>query len=178
MRKLQGKGEEISGIFINRNSFPNIIPRFIRTGSHICGSDNLSVSKQNIAVSHEFILFCMADFRYDDTLNICELINLLTNLLYETEYYSRGHQLCSNSIVSQHLWNPEVQYRIHKSSYHEPEQSIPHHPITTLQDYYPTTYVFAFLVNSFSLAFLPITYTRSSSSLFVLHSSPISTSSI
>jgi hypothetical protein len=55
--------------------------------------------------------------------------------------------------------------------YPEPDKSNPHHPIPDPQDpseYYPTTYVFVFLVASFPLDFPPTTYTRSSSPPFVL----------
>jgi hypothetical protein len=61
-------------------------------------------------------------------------------------------------------------------SYPGPDQSSPHHPIPPLKDpskYYPPIYVLVFLVVSFPLAFPPITYTRSSSPLFVLHDPPI-----
>jgi hypothetical protein len=49
---------------------------------------------------------------------------LKLNKLYGAEHYSRGHQLCSHSIVSQHFMEPEGSYRIHElstCSYPEPE---------------------------------------------------------
>jgi hypothetical protein len=55
-------------------------------------------------------------------------------------------------------------------TYPEPDQSSPHHPIVSLNGpsyCYISTDVLAFLVVSFLLAFLPITYTRSSSPPFV-----------
>jgi hypothetical protein len=56
--------------------------------------------------------------------------------------------------------------------YPEPNQSSPHHLILSIQDPsqdYPPTYVLVFLVVSFPLAFLPITYMHSSYPLFILH---------
>jgi hypothetical protein len=90
---------------------------------------------------------------------------------YGAEYYSRGHQLWRHSIVSKHFMEPGCSLphlqELSTCSYPEPDQSNPHHPIPSLQypsKYYPPTYI---------LAFLPITYTRSSSP-FVLHAPPIS----
>jgi hypothetical protein len=39
-----------------------------------------------------------------------------TNLLCGAEYHSRGHNLCSHSVVPSTSWNPKVHYRVHKSS--------------------------------------------------------------
>jgi hypothetical protein len=55
-----------------------------------------------------------------------------------------------------------------------------HHPILLLQDpsqYYSLIYILDLLLVSFPLIFQPITYTRASSPLFVLHAPPISSSS-
>jgi hypothetical protein len=52
-----------------------------------------------------------------------------------------------------------------------------HHRILSLQDSSkccPPTYVLVFLVGSYPLAILPLTYTRSSSPPFVLHAPPTS----
>jgi hypothetical protein len=44
-------------------------------------------------------------------------ITMLTNKPHGAEYYcSRGNQLCSHSIVSQHFIETDVHCRIHKSS--------------------------------------------------------------
>jgi hypothetical protein len=63
---------KFSWVCMYRDSFSNAIPRFIWNGSQMYGMDNLSVLKQHIATSCELILFCMGDYRYDDTLNICK----------------------------------------------------------------------------------------------------------
>jgi hypothetical protein len=36
--------------------------------------------------------------------------------MHHAEYRSRGHKLCSHSVVPSILWNPKVHYRVHKSS--------------------------------------------------------------
>jgi hypothetical protein len=86
------------------------------------------------------------------------------------EYHSRGHNLCSHSVVSQHFMEPEgslpSSQELSNCTYPEPDQSNPHHSIPPLKS--PSqcnlsTDVLVFLVVSFPLAFLPITYTRSSS---------------
>jgi hypothetical protein len=60
------------------------------------------------------------------------------NQLYGSEHYSRGHQLCSHSIVSQHFMEfegslPHLQ-EFSNCAYPKPDQSSPHHPILPLQD--------------------------------------------
>jgi hypothetical protein len=45
---------------------------------------------------------------------------MLSSTLYGAEHYSRDPQLLGHSIVPSILWNPNVQYRIHKSPPHVP----------------------------------------------------------
>jgi hypothetical protein len=85
---------------------------------------------------------------------------------------------------SQHFMEPEGSLprsqEISTCTYPEPDQSSPQHSILSLKGpskCYLSTYVSVFLVVSFPLAFLPITYTRSSSPPFVQHVPPTSSSS-
>jgi hypothetical protein len=67
---------------------------------------------------------------------------------------------------------PSLQ-ELYTCTYPGPDQSSPQHSILSLKGpskCYLSTYVSVFLVVSFPLAFLPITYTRSSSPPFVLMS--------
>jgi hypothetical protein len=70
------------------------------------------------------------------------------------ERYSRGHQLCSHSVVSQHFVELEGSLprsqELSTCTYPEPDQSSPHHPIPSLQCY-TLTYVLVFLFVSFPL---------------------------
>jgi hypothetical protein len=83
---------------------------------------------------------------------------------------TRAHQLCSHSIVSQQFIELECLLsrprELSTCTYSELDQSSPHHPILYLKDptqCYPTIYILIFLVGSFPLAFLLVTYTRASS---------------
>jgi hypothetical protein len=61
----------------------------------------------------------------------------LAKLLYGAEHYSRGHQLCSHSTVSQHFMEPEgslPRQELFTCFYPEQDQSSPHHAILYLQD--------------------------------------------
>jgi hypothetical protein len=55
----------------------------------------------------------------------------VTNWLCGAEYHSRGHQLCSNSIVSQHFMEPKGSLlrsqELSTCTYLEPDQSSPQH---------------------------------------------------
>jgi hypothetical protein len=74
---------------------------------------------------------------------------------------SRSHQLCSQSIVSQHFMEPGGSLlhslELSNCTYSEPDQSSPHHSILSLQDpaYYTQSYVLVLLLVSFNLTFLP-----------------------
>jgi hypothetical protein len=100
---------------------------------------------------------------------------LLTNYLCGAEHHSRGHNLCSHSVVPSILWNPKVHYRVHKAlhlylSWARPIQSTTFNPISKRSILMLSIHLrLVFLVVSFPLAFLPITYTRSSSPPFVPH---------
>jgi hypothetical protein len=60
----------------------------------------------------------------------------ITNQLCEAESYSRGHQLCSYSIVYQHFMEHEGSIQrsqeLYTCTYREPNQLSPHHPILSL----------------------------------------------
>jgi hypothetical protein len=62
---------------------------------------------------------------------------VLTNQLCGAEYHSRGPQLCSHSVVSQHFMEPEGalphSQELSTCTYPEPDQSSPQHSILSLK---------------------------------------------
>jgi hypothetical protein len=97
---------------------------------------------------------------------------------YGAEHCSRGHQSWSLSIDCQRFMEPEGSLphsqELSTCPYHEPDQSSPNHPISPRSFLILSTHlVLVFLAASFP----PLTYTRSSSSLCMLHPPPISSSS-
>jgi hypothetical protein len=57
------------------------------------------------------------------------------NKLHGIKPFLRSRQLCTYSRTSQHLWNPKVHYRVHRSPPLVPtlsDQSSPYHPILSL----------------------------------------------
>jgi hypothetical protein len=87
------------------------------------------------------------------------------------EHHSRGHRRSPSISL-----NPNVHYRVHKIS---PILSTPLNAITKRSvSMLSSIYIFVFVVASFLLAFLPITYARSSSPPFALQSPLTSSDSI
>jgi hypothetical protein len=96
-------------------------------------------------------------------------IIIITLLTYEAEHFLSSRQLCSPPRTSQHFMEPEGSIPCSQEPfiglYPEPYQYNPLLPILPLYDpsqYCPPTYVLVFPLDSFILAFPPISYMRSS----------------
>jgi hypothetical protein len=93
------------------------------------------------------------------------LTHSLTHSLYGAEHHSKGHQLCSHSIVSTAFYRRESSLPHSQELFTSPYLEV-HHVILSLQEpsqCYSPSYVLVFLMFSFFLALLPIIYTLPSS---------------
>jgi hypothetical protein len=93
----------------------------------------------------------------------------------------RGHKLCSHSVVSQHFMEPEGSLphsqELSTCTYPGTDQSSPHRPILSTRFILMlSTHLCLGLPSGLFPSFLPITYMQSSSTPFVLHPLPNSSS--
>jgi hypothetical protein len=100
--------------------------------------------------------------------------SLTHSIGHGAEPFLKSRKLATQDIF-RILWNPMIHYRVHKSPPLVPILS-QGNPIHTFYSIYlrtilrlPTHYVLVFPVVSFLLAFPPISYMHSSSSLLTLH---------
>jgi hypothetical protein len=87
-------------------------------------------------------------------------------LAYEAEHFLRSCQLCNHSGTPQHFKEPEgsslCSQEPFTGPYPEPDRfSQYHHILSLYKIHFPPIYILVFLVVSFLLAFLPISYVHS-----------------